>query len=440
MTEIFSDILSALDVIVIQYYGWVLFVWLFVALVYNYLKLENVNKYMSGIKWIFLEISVDETNERSPLAMEQVFASLHAIHTAITWGEAFKGKVVLYMSCEIVSLGGHVSYIVKIPEKYRSLFESAVFAQYPKAEVYEVEDYLKNLPKNYDPDTADFDFFGVQMNKRQDGAKSMFPIRTYAGFEHTEQETIIDPLAAVIESMSNLQPYELMAAQIVIKPLDEKWKKDTVELLDHLKGKPKKPAKPGLLETIFMTPVKLFADVLIGLMVEAPEAPKKQQQDGPPSLMMHLSEGEKQVIAAAEHQLDKISYEARVRLLYLAPKDKINKGLRAPEIIGAYRNFDEPSLNGLKPEMTRSSTELSFKFMESLEKPYIRKKIITKKRRFYNNFRKREHWQGTGSKTILNTEELATIYHFPQIPNARVTGVESVKTVKTAPPSNLPVG
>jgi hypothetical protein len=439
MIETIKEVFYYVDLLLIQYYGWVLFLWLLIWLVYNYLKIENIGKYMSGVKWVFLEVKVDETNERSPLAMEQVFGSLHAIHTAITWGEAFNGKVVLWMSCEIVSLGGRVSYIVKIPEKYRTLFENAVFAQYPKAEIYEVEDYLKNLPKEYNPETAEFDFFAVQLNKRKDGAKSMFPIKTYGGFEHTEQETIVDPLASVIEVMSNIQPYEMMASQIVIKPVQEDWKKEAEPLLDKLKGKPEKGHEPGAFEKVFLLPFQWIGDVIMDLLGMGIEAPKKEK-DAPPSLMQHLSEGEKQVIAAAEHMLDKISYEVRVRIMYLAPKDKFNKGLRVPELIGAYRNFDEPSLNGLKPDMSASSTEMSYKFIEKFEKPYLKKKIITKKRRIYTYFKNRAHWEGTGGKNFMNTEELATIYHFPQVPNARVSGVESVKTVKSAPPSDLPVG
>lgn len=439
MVEIFGEIFVYVQIILIQYYGWVMFLWLFIWLVYNVQKLANIDKYVADVKWVFLEVSVDETNERSPFAMEQVFAALHAINTAITWGEAYKGKIVLWMSCEIVSLGGRVSYIFKIPEKYRNLLESAVFAQYSKAEINEVEDYLKNLPKQYDPESVDFEFFGAQFNKRNDGAMSMLPLRTFTGFEHTDQETIIDPLSGLLEVMSNAQPYELMSFQIVIKPLDESWKKGTVGILDKMKGKPAKVSAPSWFETIFFTPFTMLLDGVLGVLgIEAPEP--KEKRDAPPSLIQHLSEGEKQVIAAAEHMLDKISFEARIRILYLAPKDKINKGQRVPELIGSIRNFDEPSLNGLKPDMSGSSTEQSFKFIESLEKPYLIRRILSKRRKFFNYFRHREHWLGTGDKTILNTEELATIYHFPQVPNARVTQIETVKTVKSAPPSDLPVG
>ena len=126
-------------------------------------------------------------------------------------------------------------------------------------------------------------------------------------------------------------------------------------------------------------------------------------------------------------------------MFYLSPKDKFNKGLRVPEIIGAYRNFDDPTLNGLKPDVRRTWTDAPYKFFQSIEKPYRDHQKLVKKRKFLVAFKDRDHYKGTG-KAFFNTEELATIYHFPQIPNVRVSQIQKVETVKTAPPANLPIG
>src|SRR5258708_22684243 len=100
--------------------GWTLFFAAIVWMLYFLRKQKNNKAYVDSIKWVFLEVKIDEINEKSPLAMEQVFVALHAIHTNFTWGEIFAGRSVLWLSCEIVSLGGKVSYIFKIPERYRS--------------------------------------------------------------------------------------------------------------------------------------------------------------------------------------------------------------------------------------------------------------------------------------------------------------------------------
>jgi hypothetical protein len=432
-----GEVFHYMGVVLVDYYGWVFFVGIFLWLAFQIKKLSNTEKYAMAIKWIMLEVKVDELNERSPFAMEQIFAALHATHTGASFGEAFAGKYVTSLSCEIVSLGGRVSFMFRLPDKYRTLLESAVFAQYPKAEIYEVEDYLKNIPKEFDPETADFDFWGTQLNKRKQGKESAYPIRTYGGFEHAEQKTFIDPLSNVFEAMSNIEPYELLATQIVIKPVQEDWKAGARALIQKAKGAPEKPKPPGLLATIF-SPLNMVLDGLISIVIPPP-AKKEDKKDQPASLMQFLTEGEKQVIAAMEHTIGKLSYEVHMRVLYLTPKGRLNKGLRIPEIIGAYRNFDDPVLNGFKPDLAHTWTDTSFKLSQKLEQPIIRKRTLTRKRHFLANFKNRDSWKGSGNY-YMNTEELATIYHFPQVPNARISQIEHVQTVKSAPPANLPIG
>jgi hypothetical protein len=425
------------DVILVQYYGWIFLLWLTLWMIYVARIKAKQKVYDHSIEQVFLEVKIEELNERSPLAMEQIFAALHAIHQNFTWGERFVGRVVLSMSCEIVSIGGQVSYIFKIPTRYRNLLESAIFAQYPKAEVYEIEDYLKNIPKIYEPNTAEFDFWGTQFLKKKDNA---YPIRTYEGFEHTAQETIIDPLANVLEVMSNLEPHELMAYQLSIKPVDDEWKKNVVRLLDKLKGAPSKK-NSGWFENIFLWLPGVIIDAVYKTLFEQQQENKRTpiQKDEPPSQMLHKTEGEKQIIAAIEHTLSKIGYHTRLRMIYLAPKDKINKAGRIPEIVGAMRNFDDVNLNGLKPDVKRTWTNPAYKVSERGEKQITELRVNARKRRFLFNFISRTNWRGVGD-LILNTEELATIFHFPQAPNVRVSQLEKVETVKSAPPSNLPIG
>jgi len=429
----------AVDGILVQYYGWIFLLWLFQWMIYVARIKAKQRAYDRSIEQIFLEVKIEELNERSPLAMEQVFAALHAIHQNYTWGERFIGRIVLAMSCEIVSIGGQVSYIFRIPTRYRNLLESAIFAQYPKAEVYEIEDYLKNISKHYQPDEVDFDFWGTQLLKKKDNA---YPIRTYEGFEHTAQETIIDPLSNVLEVMSNIEPHELMAIQLVIKPVNDSWKENVKKLLDKLKGAPSKKAS-GVFENIFLWLPGVIVDVIYKALFQQSEQEKKKstprQQDEPPSQMLHKTEGEKQIIAAIEHTLSKIGYETKLRMFYLAPKDKINKATRIPEIIGAVRNFDDVNLNGLKPDVKGTWTNPAYKISERAEKQITYFRSLKRKRKFLFNFIERTNWRGTGH-LILNTEELATLFHFPQAPNVRVSQLEKVETVKSAPPSNLPIG
>jgi hypothetical protein len=441
----FQDYFSIItDVLFVGPLGWAITAILVGILGYLFLELRkifNQDKYSASIAWVFLEVRVDELNEKSPLAMEQIFAALHAVHQNFSWGERQAGKSVLSVSCEIVSLGGKVSYIFRVPERFRNLLESAIFAQYPKAEVAQVEDYLGRLPHSYDPKTAEFDFWGTQWHKKKDNA---YPIRTYAeeaSFEHAAQKTFVDPLANVLEVMSNLQPYELMAYQLVIKPVNDDWKLHTKHLLDELKGVPHKHSTGTFEKIVYFIP-SLIADFLVAAIgaTAGEDAGPSHAPAEPPSQMMHKSDVEKFVISSVERAMGKITYEVRMRTLYLAPKDKINKSLRIPEIVGALRNFDDVNLNGLKPDLGHTWTEApSYKISETLERPYLEYAKLVRRRHFWHNFLPRSSWRGSG-KVIMNTEELATIFHFPQVPNARVSQLERVSAVKAAPPMDLPIG
>ena len=439
---LFNEYLHFLiDVVLVSGFGWVFFL---VALVYMifWLRRDRLrNEYADTTPFICLEVRVDELSEKSPLAMEQVFAAMHAMHQNFTWGEDANGKVVLSWACEMVSFGGKVNYFFRLPTRFRSLLESAVFAQYSKAEVSETEDYLRNIPHYYDPETADFDFWGTQWLKKKDNA---YPIRSYIqtqSFEHSAQETFVDPLSNVIEVMSNLQPHELMVYQLVLKPVNDDWKKHTKHLTDKLKGVPAKHDNGLFMKIVYFIP-DLLAEVLVThiLGVEKGEEGYQSAAPEPPTQMLHKSDVEKMVISAIENAIGKVSYDVRIRTLYLAPKGKLNKAVRIPEIVGAFRNFDDVNLNGIKPDIAHSWTEgPTYKFSERFERPYMEMAKLTRQRHFLHNFLPRSSWRGVG-KVIMNTEELATIFHFPQVPHARVSQVARVQAVKAAPPVDLPIG
>ncbi|MBI4049407.1 MAG: hypothetical protein HY395_01145 [Candidatus Doudnabacteria bacterium] len=440
MIQAFKELFGLVDSLLGSGFGWVFFLalaWLLLWMWHKLTTLSNQNKYMATIKWVFLEVKIEELSERSPKAMESVFSALHAIKPSLTWGEKLHGKMMLWLSCEIVSIGGKVSYIFKVPERYRNLLESAIFAQYPKAEIAEVEDYLRNMPREYYPEKAEFNFWGTQMNKRKTSA---YPISLYTEFEHPEQKTFVDPLANVIEVMSNIQPYELMVYQLVARPIGNEWKDKAKPLLEELKGVPK-AHRAGWFDGLIQIP-RFFMDIIVrDLMGINPEVEDKKKvvKEEPPTLMLHKSDVEKQVIAAIEHGLSKLSFEVKIRLLYLAPKEKFNKQLRTPEIIGAFRGFDDINVNGLKPDTDYTWTDVHYHISPKLEAPLMRHRILIRKRHLWHYFLGRKIWQGSGN-TILNTEELASLFHFPVSPNVRVSQLERVGAVKAAPPQDLPIG
>ena len=437
--DILADVWFVVDLVLVQYYGWVIFAWLFAWLGYQMWLGSRIVKFLSTVKWMYLEVRVDELNEKSAVAMEQIFSSMHAMLQSFSLGETWTGRVPLVFSAELVSIGGRVSFIFKLPERYRNMLESAVFAQYPKAEIREVQDYLANLPRDYHPQNSEFEMWGTQLIKR---ANTAIPIRTYRQidqyFEHSSQKSTVEPLSGVLEAMSNISPNEMMAIQIVCLPENENWKKGAYDLVAKMKGLPAKAKSASWFEKIFFEIPGAIIDGLFEALGMAGEGVIKKE-DKPQSLISSMSDAEKGNIDSIIGGLSKLSFNVKIRLLYLAPKESFNKGIRIPEILGAFRNFDNPQLNGLRPDSANITTDASFKLFQSLEQPWLDYKILVRKNNFLRAFKDRGHWEGSGS-TVLNTEELATIFHFPQAPNARVSQIERVQTVKSAPPIDLPIG
>jgi hypothetical protein len=195
----------------------------------------------------------------------------------------------------------------------------------------------------------------------------------------------------------------------------------------------------GFEKALYFIP-DLIATFLVNI-IQGPAAGEHEAShthEEPPTLMLHKTDVEKMVITAIEHAKSKVTYEVKMRTIYLTPKDKFNSSRKA-ELVGAFRNFDEVNLNGLKPDVGHTWTDAPYKFSAKLEAPLIRRKILIKKRHMLHNFIGRSNWRGVG-KVIMNTEELATIFHFPQVPHARVSQLEKTHTVKAAPPMDLPIG
>src|SRR4051812_45798816 len=102
--------------IFIHDYGWVLFAFLAMYLIYQIYMHEILSHFIGSHQWVLLHIKVDKNNLQSTLAVEQIFAQMHAIQTNFTFADKYlEGKVDMWVSLEIVSLGGKISYFVYTP-------------------------------------------------------------------------------------------------------------------------------------------------------------------------------------------------------------------------------------------------------------------------------------------------------------------------------------
>lgn len=401
--------------------GWVLFIIIGVWVLFQQYMEEIQGQFMKAQEWVFLNIRVPKINELSTLAVEQMFAQMHAILGGATFAQKYvEGKVPLWYSLEIISLGGKISFVIRAPKSSKDLVEAAMYAQYPEAEITEIIDYMENV--TYDPENPAFEMWGTELVLAADAG---LPIKTYREFEHpSAKEKIVDPLRPLFEAMSKVGPHELVAIQIPTLPLaDADWKpKGEAKATELIEGAKSKPIPFNLLK------------VLLGIF--KPEAPAAAKSDKNFSV---LSDVEKERVNSVLRKVGKPGYLSKIRILYIAPKERFEKA-KPSLFMGAFKTFSSANSNGFKAN-GEVTPKLDYKLSESLEKPYIDYVVAKRKKSLFNSFKKRS--LGGGAKAyVLNIEELATIYHLPLVAEDTTSSpnVDTVMSKKSQPPVDLPIG
>lgn len=430
---------------VTKYYGWVLFLWGFIFMMWvEYLE-EIQGQFVGSTEFIFLKILVPKENKTSTMAVEAIFSQMHALHKSHTFMQKYmEGQVQLWYSLEIVSLGGNVSFLVRVPKKSRSLVESAFYAQYPTAVIAEVEDYMQNFNINPFDEKEVYDIFGTEFKMVND---SVIPLKTYKDFEHpSAEEKIIDPLANLIESMERIAPHEVIALQYLIKPIqNNEFEHRSIHMVKKLTGE--EIPHDVSFTSILMAPFEWFAhfsykDFLLG-GGHGHGHGHDDNANKPKNNWMSMTEAEKARVALVENKLNKPCYNTKIRLIYIAPKDKFDKNKRN-EIIGAIRQFSPGGGAGIHNTIKidkRIWTSLDPIFSESLEAPYIESSVKNRKLWFLKGFKKRSTHVGA-SAFLLGVEELATLYHFPITAEGAFApaNVQTIASKTARPPADLPIG
>ena len=102
---------------------------------------------MSSSQLVIFEIRNSRESEESPLAMEQVFASLgssggHGGCLAMLFGHKHAPK---YFSLEIVSVNSAIHFFLAVPSNLSEYIESQLTAQYPKLLLAPITDYAPHF-------------------------------------------------------------------------------------------------------------------------------------------------------------------------------------------------------------------------------------------------------------------------------------------------------
>ncbi len=370
--------------------GWIVFVLLLIYILFKLYMNEIQTQYKKSISWTFYEIKPPKENLSSFYSAEQIFIQLHQLFDNWSSQEKFlEGRLVFWVSLEIVSLGGKISFVLRVPTKQKDLVEASFYANYQDIEINEIEDYLSHF--DYNPDDDKYQMFGTEFVLVE---KEVIPIRTYREFISLKgpdaSEKVVDPLSPLLEVFSRVSSGEMYALQIIIKPeADGSWKSEAEKLVTELAGE------------------------------------KDFQQ---------LDDITKLRITAIKTKLGKPGFKTKIRLLHMGTKEHFNSDAKKL-ILSPLKVFSSTNFNSFKPAF---SPKLNYQISPTLEAPYIDYWVRKRKIAIFNAFKSRSTWIGE-PMYILNTEELATLFHFPVTADVKIPSVETVDFKKIQPPANLPI-
>lgn len=392
----------------------------------------RIDEWLARQNFILLKIKIPKESVKPIRAMETVMASLHGVtyHPPDWWEKWIDGQVQLSLGLEIVSVGGETNFFIRTAAPYRQAVEASIYSQYPEAEIEEVDDYIRYVPQNLP--NKEWNMFGADYKLLKDDC---FPIKTYPKFE-TEHEVlekkIIDPVATLLESMAKVKPGEQFWIQFSTEPVSEEplkaWIKKAELIRDKLARRPEPPPPPKPI-------LREATEILITGKVPGEEK-SAEKEVIPPE--MKLTPGEREIVAGLENKISKPVFSTTVRFIYLGKRDVFFK----PNFRLAFAYFNSYTAlnsNALFPESKtftkiHKSRFLPLNFL-------IPRRHYLRCRKLFRNYCKRLNpfFPKSGGTYHLNTEELASLFHFPGEAVAPAPGVHRVEAKRGGGPSELPI-
>lgn len=396
--------------------GWLLAIGPIFAQALHFFIEWKEEHYVHDWKSVVLAIDIPALNVQTPMAVEQLFAHIAGAHSKMGIKEKVtEGYVQRWFSFEIVSIEGYIQFVVWTELVFRDLVEAAIYAQYPDAEITEIEDYTRLAPEKFPNATHDLwiSDFGLAEH-------SAYPLRSYREFEHSiSKDTVLkDPMGTFLESFSRLGPGEQMWFQIMVQPIGNDWKEEAIAKVKEVLGIVEEHETT---EHIGDKAVKLLMSGLVQIGDQVfnrePSTDEAKEEEHPDTL--RLTPGTNKIVELMEQKITKVAFKVKMRAAYIARKENFNPRRGANLLLGAINQYNIPSANSIV----------------AVEAPHGKKK--DKPEKLFEAYRKRS--MSTKSPTcVLNIEELATIWHFP-MSHVKTPLIGKAATKQAEPPIGLPV-
>jgi Helicase HerA, central domain/TraM recognition site of TraD and TraG len=393
----------------------------FIALLVGYSIIFRVQKIRRKYKekYTVLQVRVPKENESGPIVAEQIYATLHGIQHNFSFWQKLQGYSGDSVSFEIGSVKRSIKFYVAFPERLRNLVEGQIYAQYPDVEIEDCNDYSDEIKKSANAVGTELKF----------SDSDLYPIKRYPQFEDKLTRLAIDPMAGITASLVKFDDPEDQAwIQVVVTPLPDKWrivltkcvrilKKGVFGNIESFKNAYARAfATRKLWPRIVFFPL-YFVFWIQGLLItakidtdQAGLGSSISSSDDIEELTNKSHERESDMDAAMDKVIRPL-FEVTIRLVHIPKKKNAKKAqIKLREIVGAFKQFSYPHLN---------SFDIG-EFIEGQQAIGLYRKRIIK------------------DGMIMNNEELATVYHLPNL-LVKTPTIYWVQSRKLEPPSDLPV-
>ena len=333
-----------------------------------------------------------ETENKKPtikeylMPMENFFDNIGGLKAQRGWKSGFTGRTDSF-SFEIVSdKEGTISFYIVVPKYLQQFFEQQLHAQYPMAEIEQVEDYNIFTPKST--------IAGVNLKLKK---HYIFPIKTYAKSE-------VDPLNAITNALSKIAEGDAAAIQIVACSAKSEWHRLGAKVASAMQqGKKLKEAMSSITGGGLSGFFKGFSEAAF-------PQPSKLDAKGEPKKLYQLSPMEQEIIKTLEEKAGRAGMDVNIRIIVSA-KDKIKAEAYLNNIVNAFSQYNAYEYGNSFTVIKVSPAVVARQFIY---------RLFNEKYKF-----------------VLNTEEITSIFHLP-LPITETPNIHWLIARKAPAPVDLP--
>ena len=357
-------------------------------------ELRKAKKYERGLKMVPLLVHLPPTTDdidgggrdKRDIANEAISkAQLMYSILASTITKGFKTKLYgqRHFSFEIIAKDGFIRYYAIVPAVLTEIVKQAIQSAYPTARIEE-----KMEENIFAPEGRVDNIAGAELTLNKD---YYLPIATY-------EDTKNDASMAILNALSSVGQDEGATVQILFRPAQKNWSSAGKQHIEDMhKGKKTTTVGAGI--------GQLAVDIIRAPWEVPSEHEKKEVTEAP----TNINQDE---ITAITNKMRYPAFETLIRVVASSSTRPRSEAI-VGGIVSAFSQFDSPTLNGFKVNMFRNPKRLAIDYTFR----FFPLKIRT---------------------NILNSVELASIFHLPEQSAIPTSQVERQLTKQVDGPAKLP--